>query len=550
MASRPAPPDRIVKPRRRHSPHLPIIAVADGRAFVERTGEIVENDLPGLCLREPSSIWACQSAGYIVRDLDEHFKSNLRWQFRATPVERERYRPNREKSRVVIRETVISFFGFQSPGKKKAGHYHYPIDPVPFVRKTIREIWGHELDKLQALFEWGCDVREFLVEQELKLSPTSGGIAGQLLRDPRFYPDPRRKVPKATNAKARPTLPGNYYKLCDAEPDQLYAAAYLDQKSAHHSIAQGLPFPCANTLRGRGYFRTLTDRPWTRSKSPRFARELSRPGLFYGRINVPPELPGQHPPPFLEGGGSRLAYWYSNELSEIRARRGEVEYLIAAWTSDNPETGLNRYAAWSTDTLRGVSSVRRGWLKPTLLSTYGILAARPKPLEFGYRQAKSGLEKSYPIGSGLIPVIARRTSHDVEMPTANVIHRGMIEAETRLRSLKLARELCASGIRILAVYADSVIVEVKRNGKTALPLLPDGWAIESYLTGLRFITATAFTSSEMTRLPGVPKEARNRERISRILRGDSGSPSGRPARIGPSDEPLRGRKGRANATRG
>lgn len=520
MAERPAQPERIVTPRKRHSPYLPIIAVADGKAYVERTGETTD-DLVGLCVREKSSLWVCQSAGYVIQQLDDYFRDrNPRWQFRATPTVREVYRPNRVKSRTVIHQTTISFFGFQrfNGHSDRTSLYHYPLDPVWFCRKTIAEVWGRDTDKRTALFQWGCDVREFLCEQELKLAPTSGGIAGQLLRDPRFYPEPRRKVPAATNAKARPTLPGNYYKL-HTKADTLHAAAYIDQDNAHHSIARELEFPCANSLHARGHFRSLADKPWVRAESSRLTKELSRPGLFYGRITTPAELTGQYPPPFLEGQGSRLAFWYSNENAELEARGATVEYLIAAWTSDNAETGLNKYAEWATATLKETESKRREWLKPTLLSSYGILAARPKPLEFGFRQAKGGEERNYPIGAGYLKVIARRTSHDIEMPTANVIHRGMIEAETRARSLRMARDLHSAGVDILAVYADSVIVEVRRDGKTRLPLLPNGWTIKSYLTGLRFITATAFTSSEMTRLPGIPREAQDRERKSRILRG-------------------------------
>jgi hypothetical protein len=96
-----------------------------------------------------------------------------------------------------------------------------------------------------------------------------------------------------------------------------------------------------------------------------------------------------------------------------------------------------------------------------------------------------------------------------EMGMANVIHRGLIEAETRLRSLELARKLSEEEHKVLAIYADSVFVA----GGKPLPLLAPPWRVQNHLTALRFLTSTAFTSHELEKMPGVPHSLRERGRL-------------------------------------
>ena len=106
--------------------------------------------------------------------------------------------------------------------------------------------------------------------------------------------------------------------------------------------------------------------------------------------------------------------------------------------------------------------------------------------------------------------ILARTSW--EPSYVNVIQRGMIEAETRVRSLSLARDLDARGYRVLCIYADGIIVE-----GTELPALPPEWTVESELTNLEFLTSNRFISDQMTKLPGTisPREqSRNGARLT------------------------------------
>lgn len=495
---KPTPP-RTVKPRTRPTnADKPLIVVSRSEVYLERTGEIYpRSEFPKLTLVEPSSIVAVHRAGDLVQECDKVFSDNPNWQFRVTPIEYDMYRPNRVKSRQVIKQTTVSLFGFRGDRRSR---YFYPLDPLSFVRKTVFEIRqnsGTGANETYELLEWAKEVRQFLIENDIQIRPTSGGIAGQLLKDRRFYPNARRKVPRSTNDKVRSKLSGNFYRLYSAEVGRVYRATYLDQSNAHHFAARRIRFPDANSLMARGRFASLEDSAWRKPETSAGRIELSRPGLFYGRVWSEGGTGDKPMLPFMEKRGSELRWWYSNELEELQ-RYGRVEYLVAAWTANETDTGLNRYATWAIRQLQRSPTTQRGWTKPLLLSTYGILATKAKHSEFGYKRAKSGETKLYPIGVQRLEVVAKRSEKALEPGFANVIHRGMIEAETRLESIRLARELYESGIEVLAVYADSVFV---RSGP--LPLLPEPWKIQAHLTGLRFLSASMFTSKELTKLPGI-----------------------------------------------
>lgn len=95
-----------------------------------------------------------------------------------------------------------------------------------------------------------------------------------------------------------------------------------------------------------------------------------------------------------------------------------------------------------------------------------------------------------------------------ETQITNVLYRGMIEAEQRVRVLKCARFLTEHGARVLAVYADSVFVE----SSTPLPFLPHGWRVEAELDDLVFMSSTEFISRQVTKLPGMARDSMARVR--------------------------------------
>lgn len=486
----------------------------DNNEVLMEDGEVLPfADLPVLLRTQPSSILVAHHFGAIIKYLDTEFEGNPLFQFRASPVERSSWAPGR-KLTATMRDCIIGYVGFKGENKKK-GHYHYPLSPYTFCLKTVNELRRGIPDEkatLVKLMEWAKEVRDFLQKNELNLSPTSGGIAAQLLKDKRFYPEPRRKVPRHTNSKAREELPGNFYKLYAAvEGRGMHNAAYLDQTSAHHTAARDLKFPNANTLYRRGRYNTLEDRSFAKAGTERYKKLIAEHGLFYLAYEAPKFFPTDFPLPECDRvkSGYGRGYFYSNELPYLKTLGVRIRHIIACWTSPDTDPGLNRYAEWALREIDSSPFNSKKWLKPTLLSTYGVLASKPKKMEFGYKQAKGGKPKKYPCGSGFLDVQVKVSEKLREPAMSNVIHRGMVEAQTRLTSLEFARELAKQGHTILAVYADSIFVE----DGLPLPLLPKPWRVQDFLTALKFESSTHFTSLELSKTPGIPAHLRARAKL-------------------------------------
>lgn len=515
---RPVTP-KIVKPRKPVLDFKWIVAVDDECVFVERTGEVHERSaLPALVATEPSSLVVAHNVGIVVRELDELYSHLPIWNFRAMPIEREIWRPNRER-RTMVRDTVIAWFGFKDlhkPGKT-AGRYHYPLDPIVFSKATAHDLIPGDEPTAMKLFRWADQLRAWMLKQQIPMKPTHGGVAALLLKDSRFYPEARRKVPRATNDKAREQLPGNYYRL-RVPTWKEYDAIYLDQSNSHHSCAAALSLPCANGLYGNGRFRdplSVDARPYARFGTRLFDKAIARHGLFYLKLNNRQFGKDEFPLPCQEKPGAVSAFVYSNEIPYLLETGTHIEAIVASWTSAQVDTGLPAYAEWSLEELAEHPDYRK-WLKPCLLATYGALAGRPRKVEIGHRRAKGGTDTAYPVGGSLIPVKAKRTKGESEAIVANVIQRGMIEAETRLRSVKMAGYMTGHGFEVLAVYADSVFVSA---GQT-IPFLPEGWKVEAALTRLRFYNDVSFESDQVTKLPGISRDDRlKRDVVERFKSG-------------------------------
>lgn len=517
---------RTVRPRKPSGQAwLPIIAAdRESRSvFVESTGEVYGwADAPTLLKLHPSAIVIAPGMAHFLAELDETFRDDPLWQYRVTPVKRER--ANNDPTHRIRRRTIdtlVNYFGWKGTsyttktGKtsNRKGHWHYPIDPTLFATSPLRDLVGG-LTPVDFL-AWGRDLREWCHANDLHPSPTAGGLGGQLLRDPRWYPDPRRKVPRATNALARPNLPGNYYKLYWPEHTPVNAT-YIDMSSSHHQAAATISFPSSDHLYARGDFRTTEttettvsrERLWAPVGTERYKRTIRSFGLLRLQLNVPALKPTQFPPPYMETAGRRVAYVFSNEIPLILALGAEIEGIAAAWTSYERDTGLNGYAQWALTEIATMSPERKRWCKIVLLSTYGNLAAKARVTEYAYRTAGAGIPREYPAGPHLLAARAHVSETELEVPTVNVVHRGMIEAEQRRVVLDMARHLTETGHTVIAIYADAIMVKAG----PALPLLPPPWRVDAHLTRLRFATPTSFTSNERTRLPGITREDAERWR--------------------------------------
>lgn len=527
--------EKIVKPRKPYGESRPLIVCTNEIVWSETDdGEIhPRSALADILITHPSSIFVCENAPAILIELSETFAKIDGWQWRVTPVERRKLRNHLRSDPTVTRDVTVNYFGFRFPNKagtRFKTYYHYPLDVFTFLGGSIGKTFPDVDNQLRALIQWGTDVRQFCIENNLKVSPTTGGIAAQLLRDPRFIDSPRRKVPRATNERARPQLPGNHYELFIPENTNVKRALYLDMTGAHHFAASRITFPHPDRLYARGQYRTPPTppenhppiQPWAPPRRPwapagtRICNSLLKThGLFLLRVNVPGHLYKTtkfFPPPWLRRkSGSHIVYVYSNELPMIAEFGAVLEGVEAAWTASIVDDSLNRYADWSRAETAQMTTFRRAWAKSTLLSAYGMLAARPRRREFGYPDAAKGEPNVYMTSGGPLPVMALRTQHEMDSPIANVIARGMIEAEVRKEVLTLAGDLHTRGSQIIALYADSIVI----GGNAPLPLLPEQWRVKSELHWLTFFNAVSFASDEMVRLPGVP-DRDTRERLERL----------------------------------
>lgn len=517
---------RTVKPRKDDSKWLPLIVIGKDEVLLERTGELHPRlTLRDLIIRERPSIVIAQGVAEMVASLTQEFARSEDWQYRVTPTRREIHRPGARRNPVVV-DTLVNYFGFRgelrASGKsRKPGRWFYPVDPFVFVRVGLSAMHTGTCPEIVHMLTWGIDLRAFCAANGLTITPTGGGLAGQLLRDPRFYPQARRKVPRKTNAAIRDHLPGNFYRLY-VNPDVVIPrAVYLDMASAHHHVAARTTFPHADRLMRRGDWDSTdpTDttvphgRPQWEPGTRGFTELLlGSHGLLRMRLRVP-AVPDGFPLPCMEREGVRSAYVYTNEIPYLLSMGCSIEGIDAAWTAFQRDHGLNRYARWALSEIEAMPPERKRWAKPVLLSAYGILAAKPKLMEMGHRISKSGRIVELPAGKLTLSAHMKRLGIR-EVPVANVVQRGMIEAGTRLASIQLARAMRAEGRRVLSIYADAVFLE--DNGP--MPFLSHPWTVKAYLTNLIFHNPTSFTSAEVSKLPGIPREGMERARRLAVLR--------------------------------
>lgn len=442
-------------------------------------------------------MFVTRNGGDLVARFHQHWKDDPDWNWRATSKELDLVRQDGHKRATRI-STVISWFGFKaSPTSHTVGLRHLVLDPVTFYGRDLNDIWPGPETVIERLLAWGIQIRNWTYENGLELRPTNGAVSSQLLRDSRFYPDARRKVSRGLNERARDNLPGNHYRLFQSPDNAPRKAIYLDQTRAHHYHAERILLPHADTLVARGNFLTLDG-------DCHISTDRGFHGLYYLRYRTPSVASrmaftwfGDSQKPDTEYDG----FVYSNEIETLTDLGYKILRAIACWGGPKRDSGIARIARWSQSQLDDHGSP--AWLKPILLSTYGVLATRPKHTVALYGRAKKGVPATLDTGAlSLHGILVGATSgHKIEPGFANVLHRGMIEAATRAESLGYAHYLTGKGYNVLSIYADAVIIEDDED--KPLPLQIDPWRIKERLTDLQFKNMQAFTSDQMTKLPGV-----------------------------------------------
>lgn len=510
----PRDPERVVKPRK-HARVNMRIAVCDATMnvwyedktdmrtdwdlveFVKYVRDHWPRDTEGKPRTTPI-MFVCHNPHKVFQRLHEAFKNDPEWNARFSVNTSERFHLDgkvREAKTKNTRDIRIGFFGFRTSSRKTK--YFHPVSPFDFM-DDFKGYGEDDWPEYIRLYHWGGSVRKWMQKHNLRFTVTRGGLSSQLLRDERFYPEARRKVPKLTNENARSALPGNFYAMAEDSIGKMYAGVFLiDQQNAHHYAAETVALPDANTLYARGRFASQADKPFVREKRVGYETLIGEHGLFRVRVWIPKHFGGMVPPWNTQHGLTDL-YLFSNELLMAQELGMEIRHISYAWTSRDRDEGLAKYAQWAQ---REVSDnpEHRQWLKPTLLSAYGILGVRPRIMESAFWQSKKGERFRYLLGPTPIMMQRMRTSKEIQPGIANLIHRGMIEAETRKLSIQLARQLENEGHTVIAIHADAVLV--KDEGQQ-LPLLPPPWRVKDRLTTFQALDQVSFHSDTVTVLPG------------------------------------------------
>lgn len=448
-------------------------------------------------LAEVPHLWASMHPAALFMAFYDHYKGDRDFTFEGS-VSAKELRPGMGMGTV---GACVRKIGFKRTKKGMGNHgsasrgrrVHYLLDLRGFIV-------GKHVPPLEDLFLLAKDVRDFCDEMGIGPKLNFAGIASAMLRHPQFYPEPRKRVPEYINEKSRLHLPGNHYDLFTDTGRVYKAARYYDQRSAHHHAALLAPMPTSDSLRSKGYTKDSDHgggRVWLTPDHPGWERTLNGYGLFMARVKVPrfEEDQERYLPHSLRVSETRqgvisVGVW-SSELSWLREIGVELLGIEWALTGDEIDHGIRRFAEWALE-----EAQRRPHFKPTLLCTYGLLAQRR-----GWSRSLRGVGPDtvrWDMKTFKTAVAMGEPEFHSYGPT-NVVQRGIIEAYTRMLTLRYVRHVPKD--LQLGLYGDAVIIDV--DGQDFIAPVEEPWREKGELSNLKFLSATQFESDQLTRLPGV-----------------------------------------------
>lgn len=479
--------------------HRPIIAVVDGVGMTEQCEAI--SDLAAFAIRQ-THIWITHDPTDLLNTMLATYGDMLSYTFTDSR--------DPEVSHT-MQTARLSAFGFakgslaaQAYGKQAQHSVWHPSRMFSTPRIAADFLGNDHME----LLNFAIDVREWCAENNLPLKGTLPGHASSLLRDKRFWSKPRGRVPRMTNERVRPNLPGVYQERRAPKARTFKTAIALDQTRAYHRAAQEVPSPDPTNLVARGYFNDIKNAPglWAAKGTVLYERTIRQPGLLAVMATCRPKKKDEWRPPACDIRGRTIRYIWSNELQHCESHGMNIEGIVAAWTSETADDGIIKYGAWAETQIDTASEYRRTWLKPTLHSLYGLLGARPRDMLIGRSHSK-GVPTIYTMRGYAYPVNEITVKNNAP-PTVNVAALGTLQAAIRQRTLDLAN---VYGQSVLHVHADGLHLEA-----TQLEFIPHGWTVES-VTNLYYLDDVSWTSDQRDVLPGRDQweRAKLRERLQR-----------------------------------
>lgn len=428
------------------------------------------------------------------------------WRMRIT--NRRRYAFSRDRRRVVTGRFFVDYFCIDRKADRETRlpRKRFDVINLDLLREKPPRDHTEQLEMTLALLEM-CDNRG------VRMRGTRGALGSAMLRKSPYWEKGRRAAPKFINDMARPYLPGNFYalssKVTSGFADKFIPHCYyVDQTSAHHSIVRDIPLPLPGALHARGS--RDYQKPWAYPDSP-IGRELlhgKHVGLVLARVTIAPHGPtlSHLYPPWAKDRGTRLVWLWTPELRLLEDHRLQLEYFISSFTATTYDMALREYAGWALSELQG-NAQRASYKKGSLLAAYGMLAFNGAGRSI-YRYW--GGVSNKPIceipRAGLVAESKINLPEHLQLSTVNVVARGVIESETRTRSIEYARELHSQGFHVPQIYADGVLVETNQ-----LPFIPEGWRVSHSLTNVHLPRSNAIVSDQVVKLPGVAGDEQDRE---------------------------------------
>jgi hypothetical protein len=335
----------------------------------------------------------------------------------------------------------------------------------------------------------------------IKPRPSVGALGSALLRSSPEWVKGRQPAPWFISDIAREHLPGNYYAISNKQKgkrlDHVY---YMDQASSHHKIASSIPLPSPATLRARGRLRSVE-----KGETPRWITDFSllrqHIGLLCCQVEcgtIPTNLEHLYPP-WAKKYGRHTRWIWTPELRLFDGdHRIQLNYASAGLTSHRLDTALWEYADWA---LQESKRPDKRFIKSSLLAAYGMLACRSdRPFTFYAVHGRKKPPRAEVCELPLLPGVYRSTVERTRVPSIqNVVARGVIEAETRTRSIEYARALEAEGTPVAQIYADGLLAVMDQ----APMFVPEHWRIAASLTRVYSPHPNSIISQELVRLPGI-----------------------------------------------
>lgn len=372
-----------------------------------------------------------------------------------------------------------------------------------------------QLEAALALLEM-CELRG------IDYRSTKGAIGSAMLKVSPKWEKGRRAAPKFINDEARKYLPGNFYSVSQRVQSEhvngsklgyhfhIPQCYYIDQTAAHHNIVLQTKLPLPESVHSRGNWQEQGRWCTPESASGRALMDGTHVGVLLCKVHISAVGPTKEHmyPQWALKRGSRYVWLWTPELRLLNDHRIQLEHFCGGFTGTSYDPVLPEYAQWAMSEIREGNQDRAKYKKGPLLAAYGMLAFNGNNRQPIYRYWGGDNKKmkvEIPL-AGMVGESKIRIPGDVELSTVNVVARGLIEAETRTRSIEYARELDAQGFHVAQIYADGILVATNE-----LPFVREGWRVSHTLTHVHIPRPNAIISDELVKLPGVAGSQEDRE---------------------------------------